>query len=897
MTPEVFKRHKSDGSLEGAGVKVHNNFDYRDIFPSCDVYYLCCDDETTPTVSFPRQALLFRKLCVHWPEILALVAKKLMNVGARLVPSDALASLWAPDGDAAVVAAAMGSTADSATSFCLYVEMLVRRGMLTPPEAYPFPRRPEYAPGDVDVTNRRTSTTFGRDASEGYLTDVGGSPLPYCSDDDEGEDEESGEDDEESGEDDDLGAEKDLKRPRRPEWCPEGHHMLQIHSLVEKFSDELYYNVKKPQKKHYIKWGWTDPVVYVERFMGMLSKSEYADLVMHCNVSKLTDPRVAELRRSKKLTESDEKHLLRYEIETMIFQYSAHMRSYAAQHWGVFYRSHHVPLAARETLKPLHLAVSSQAVYAKRTPADRDAVVAEMIYNNLKGQPFSIAADNYQLTMASTVSQFRECSNFGLMLDCGAGRFETVAVVDAVLRLKVWMDDSGARVEELVAMTVDGPDPAVLVRVLAGGGFGAEKHMTTYYAGFWSDEEGGGAYSTEFRDAWMVRTYGESPNSGRFSAETAMPRGSAGEGKQGWVAWGAHKLNPDAPMGICRFLEYVVTLFANVLQCPRALPFGIVILFDEKTYAIAKKVIAKTRRSGLRLFECFLPVPGHWHAVKTLQEALLHKKKHLGWRLFRKLRARLPGANMTLTEDTFGREMTFADHQMYLGIMRAAWLRRRREYLEKARAEPANFDYAALVTYHDFLIPVTLDFIKVIKEAGPDAYLALLPKFMVALWITHSSNYYRAFSLWVGDLENLRQKLPAFYDLFMANLHRTVSEVAIEYQHKVLAAHSQNVATQGYAGVDKVITEWTTWARANDFVGSFGPRVFPIANRGAAYALVDAELDPKNAFAIQEYQKVLNELFEPGGRSTRRGNTIDSARLESYPISYLGGDYWCHLKL
>ena len=169
MTPADFTRHKNDGSLEGAGVKVHRNIDYMDIFPSCDVYYLCCDDETTPTVSFPRQALLFRKLCVHWPEILALVAKKLMNVGARLVPSDALASLWAPDGDAAVVAAAMGSTADSATSFCLYVEMLVRRGMLTPPEAYPFPRRPEMAPGDEDLTNRRTSTTFGRDASEGYL--------------------------------------------------------------------------------------------------------------------------------------------------------------------------------------------------------------------------------------------------------------------------------------------------------------------------------------------------------------------------------------------------------------------------------------------------------------------------------------------------------------------------------------------------------------------------------------------------------------------------------------------------------------------------------------------------------------------------------------------------------
>ena len=166
MTLAVFMRHKTDGSLEGAGVKVHRNKDYTDIFPSCDVYYLCCDDETTPTVSFPQQALLFRKLCVHWPEILALVAKKLMNVGARLVPSDALASLWAPDGDAAVVAAAMGSTADSATSFCLYVEMLVRRGMLTPPEAYPFPRRPEMAPGDEDLTNRRTSTTFGRDASD-----------------------------------------------------------------------------------------------------------------------------------------------------------------------------------------------------------------------------------------------------------------------------------------------------------------------------------------------------------------------------------------------------------------------------------------------------------------------------------------------------------------------------------------------------------------------------------------------------------------------------------------------------------------------------------------------------------------------------------------------------------
>ena len=59
------------------------------------------------------------------------------------------------------------------------------------------------------------------------------------------------------------------------------------------------------------------------------------------------------------------------------------------------------------------------------------------------------------------------------------------------------------------------------------------------------------------------------------------------------------------------------------------------------------------------------------------------------------------------------------------------------------------------------------------QEAGPDAYLALLPKFMVALWITRSSNYYRAFSLWIGDLNNLKEKLLAFYGLFMANLHRT----------------------------------------------------------------------------------------------------------------------------
>ena len=298
------------------------------------------------------------------------------------------------------------------------------------------------------------------------------------------------------------------------------------------------------------------------------------------------------------------------------------------------------------------------------------------------------------------------------------------------------------------------------------------------------------------------------------------------------------------------------------------------------------------------IFSCFFFSPGHWHAVKNVQRALLFKEP--GWTLLGKLRRRLDHIKLSFTQDTFERESTFDVEQAYLGIMRAGWLRRRKQFRARAAAQSNNLDLQALVTFHDALIPTTLDFLKIIKHGQPAGYLFALPRFMKVMAIVHCTKYFRAFLYFLGDLKHVEKNLPRFYALIIGNLHRSVVELPIELQHKVIASHSQNISRKGYEGVDGVICEWPLWSKAFAFVKTYG-HVFRRANYAGAYRLVDAEDDERNAYAISEYESILLSLFatiEKQKRATylhnpaAKGSTIVSPYLGQYDAAYLGGDHW-----
>ena len=125
----------------------------------------------------------------------------------------------------------------------------------------------------------------------------------------------------------------------------------------------------------------------------------------------------------------------------------------------------------------------------------------------------------------------------------------------------------------------------------------------------------------------------------------------------------------------------------------------------------------------------------------------------------------------------------------------------------------------------------------------------------------------------------------------------------IEYQHKVLSAHSEHLTRKGFLGVDAVIMEWARWAKASAFVRTYG-RIFSRANDPGAYRLVDAEAKERNAFLILEYEQVLKNLFftQIGGghcavaqlapSPSAKGDQVKSPVMGTYSAAYLGGERW-----
>jgi len=248
--------------------------------------------------------------------------------------------------------------------------------------------------------------------------------------------------------------------------------------------------------------------------LGLLRHEDHSDLLIWTRGLAETDPFTNELRRTQ-LSDEEELHLIRFRLEAAIFERSAHGRSYAAQLWAVWSRSHHVPHSFREVVARFHLAVSSQAEGShRRNEYFRDGIVTGMIGGYCNGEPFSIGIDNYQIAMAHSISTKGEGSQFKLMLDCGVARFECVERMNDVSRRVV--DNFIFVGDNLVRMHSLKFDEQQVISVFDG-------IPTEWYELTWSETLKAAPYNPELRDSYMPDRFGAPRLSGRFSAETLMP--------------------------------------------------------------------------------------------------------------------------------------------------------------------------------------------------------------------------------------------------------------------------------------------------------------------------------------------------------------------------------------
>ena len=112
--------------------------------------------------------------------------------------------------------------------------------------------------------------------------------------------------------------------------------------------------------------------------------------------------------------------------------------------------------------------------------------------------------------------------------------------------------------------------------------------------------------------------------------------------------------------------------------------------------------------------------------------------------------------------------------------MRAAWLRNRSEFLALCASRDDNHDLQLLYTFFEFLVPVVLDFLPIVRTGSEAMYERALPYFMKALRILNM-NYFEAFLTMMNDFVYLKKRLSWIYTGIMKNKNRCLITLDIEY--------------------------------------------------------------------------------------------------------------------
>ena len=125
--------------------------------------------------------------------------------------------------------------------------------------------------------------------------------------------------------------------------------------------------------------------------------------------------------------------------------------------------------------------------------------------------------------------------------------------------------------------------------------------------------------------------------------------------------------------------------------------------------------------------------------------------------------------------DYYSGEMSLEVGMERLSILRSMWMRSRCRFaIELNDRRAAEYDCQMLFVYFEFIIPVLLDFLVIIKTAPWSVYLVILPRFMQVLGTLSCSNYYNDFLLFACDLERLKAELPLAFFSCMENLNRCI---------------------------------------------------------------------------------------------------------------------------
>ena len=186
--------------------------------------------------------------------------------------------------------------------------------------------------------------------------------------------------------------------------------------------------------------------------------------------------------------------------------------------------------------------------------------------------------------------------------------------------------------------------------------------------------------------------------------------------------------------------------------------------------------------------------------------------------------------------------------------MRAAWLRNRSEFLALCASRDDNHDLQLLYTFFEFLVPVVLDFLPIVRTGSEAMYERALPYFMKALRILNM-NYFEAFLTMMNDFVYLKKRLSWIYTGIMKNKNRCLITLDIEYQHRLLAGLTGNCTVRDWTKFDQFMGELPRLEEGNSHYDYYAEYY----NQHVAYAwrYVDEESNPKNDEAINLFAEKL----------------------------------------
>ena len=244
------------------------------------------------------------------------------------------------------------------------------------------------------------------------------------------------------------------------------------------------------------------------------------------------------------------------------------------------------------------------------------------------------------------------------------------------------------------------------------------------------------------------------------------------------------------------------------------------------------------------------------------------------------------------SDDYYKREMPFVVSQGRISLMRAAWLRNRKEFLELTSSRGSVMDLQVLFTFFEFLVPCVLDFLVVIRTAPPAVYERLLPYFMKCLSML-SMDYFQAFLYQMNDWIYLKKFRPVQYTTILNNANTALLTLDIEHQHRLLGGLVGNINARGWMKFNQFVGELPGFEQGESHFDHFED--YYNSHTPYAWRYHDTESDPKNDGAITLFAGALRALLtkvrDNPKKPTRVGSTVVSTVLMIYPVRLLGKEW------